>query len=75
MARLGPQPPASPSWHSRFLRPGVGKKIIGTGASMVGSNKVTHHGKTKLESITKAGGNFHASSFRRVRKEDPERNP
>lgn len=56
-------------------RPGVGKKMIGTGASMVGSNKVTHHGKTKLEGITKAGGNFHASSFRRVGKEDPERNP
>ena len=65
----------APAGTAYSCRPGVGKKIIGTGASIVGSKKVTQHGKTKLESITKTGGNVHASSFRRVGKEDPERNP
>ena len=55
--------------------PRVGKKATGTWASVAGSTKVSQQGKTKPESITKAGGNFHTSSSRRVGKEDPERHP
>ena len=57
------QAPASTAYS---CGPGVGRKIIGTGASIEGSNKVTQHGKTKLESTSKTGGNVHASRFRRV---------